>query len=338
MSTAETFLHPVVISQVMINLAARYGVDAETCLLATGIDEKDLHDADALITRQKEMRLVENLMLALPNVPALGFELGLQYNVSTFGIWGFALRSSRTLREAMQLAVSYLPLSTAYCRFSLFDEADVFGWFVDPEPIPQQLRQFLLERDTATGVNLLRELSLAGIEIKALEYCGPAPDYAPQIAALCGIAPVYNRPRNALILSRRDADRRLPMYDANLARMLDEQCRSQLKLRQTEGVTGQVRAQLLGPLGLAASLEDVAHRLAMSHRSLRRKLEDEHTTFRGVVEEERKMLADRLLRSTHMKLDEIALQLGYADTPSFTRAFRRWVGHSPGEYRSQHKP
>lgn len=337
MSSAATFLHPVVIGQVMINLAARHGVDTETCLLGTGIDRQHLDDADALITRQQEMRLVENLMLALPHVPALGFELGLQYNVSTFGIWGFALRSSRTLREAMQRAIRYLPLSTAYCRFSLLDDAEGFGWLVDPEAIPQHLRQFLLERDTATGINLLKELSLAGIEVEALEYSGPAPDYAAQIAALAGIAPLYNRPRNALILRRADAERRLPMYDANLVRLLDEQCQSQLKLRQTSGVTGQVRAQLLGSLGLAASLEDVAHQLAMSDRSLRRKLEEEHTTFRGIVEEERKVLAERLLQSTHMKLDEMALQLGYADTASFTRAFRRWVGHSPGEYRSQHR-
>ena len=319
----------------MINLAARYGVDSETCLLATGINKEDLHDADALITRQQEMRLVENLMLALPQVPALGFELGLQYNVSTFGIWGFALRSSRTLREAMQRAVRYLPLSTAYCRFRLIDDANGFGWLVDPEPIPHHLRQFLLERDTATGINLLKELSQAGIGLEALEYSGPAPTYTAQIALLAGITPRYNQPRNALILRRADADRRLPMYDANLARLLDEQCQSQLKLRQSAGVTGQVRAQLLGSMGLAASLEDVAHHLAMSPRSLRRKLEAEGATFRGLVEEERKMLAERLLRSTHMKLDEMALQLGYADTASFTRAFRRWTGCAPGEHRSQ---
>jgi len=337
MSSTATLLHPVVISQVMINLASRYGVDSATCLLATGIDEADLRDADALITREQEMRLVENLMLALPHVPALGFELGLQYNVSTFGIWGFALRSSRTLREAMQRAVRYLPLSTAYCRFSLVDDAQGFGWVVDPESVPRHLRQFLLERDTATGINLLKELGLAGISVRALEYTCPAPDYAPQIAALAGITPRYGRPRNALILSRADAERRLPMYDANLVSLLDAQCQSQLTLRQSSDLTGKVRLQLLGSLGLATSLEEVALQLAMSPRSLRRKLEREHTTFRGVVEDERKLLAERLLQSTTMKLDEMALQLGYADTASFTRAFRRWFGHSPGEYRSQRR-
>ena len=237
----------------------------------------------------------------------------------------------------MQRAVRYLPLSTAYCRFSLVDDTQGFGWVVDPEPVPRHLRQFLLERDTATGINLLKELSLAGISVEALDYSCPAPDYAPQIAALAGITPRYSRPRNALILSRADAERRLPMYDANLVRLLDAQCQSQLKLRQSSDLIGNVRLQLLGSLGLAASLEEVALQLAMSPRSLRRKLEREHTTFRGIVEDERKLLAERLLQSTTMKLDEMALQLGYADTASFTRAFRRWFGHSPGEYRSQRR-
>lgn len=93
-----SFKHPVAISQVMVNFAARYGVHAQMCLLGTGIIEAQLRDADALITREQEMRLIENLMLALPDVPALGFELGLRYNVATFGIWGFALRTSRNVR------------------------------------------------------------------------------------------------------------------------------------------------------------------------------------------------------------------------------------------------
>ena len=71
----------------------------------------------------------------------------------------------------------------------------------------------------------------------------------------------------------------------------------------------------------------------MAPRSLRRKLEEEGTSFRDIVEAERRQLAMQLLQGTQMKLDEIALQLGYGDTASFTRAFRRWLGQAPGEYR-----
>lgn len=333
MSAQTSVLHPVAIAQVMVNFAARLGVDAETCLLGTGITPAQLRDAEALISREQEMRLIENLILALPQVPALGFELGLQYNVATFGIWGFALRTSRTLREALERCLRYLPLSTAYCRFwPVIDERE-FAFCADPGAIPQHLRQFLLERDTATAVNLVKELSLSGIRPRGLEYEGPAPAHAACIEALCGIAPRYGGARNAIVLRREDAEIPLPMYDAHLARLLDDQCRAQLKRRQVSGATGQVRQLILGPLGLVASIEDVAQHIAMAPRSLRRKLEEEGTSFRDLVEAERRQLAVQLLQGTQMKLDEIALQLGYGDTASFTRAFRRWFGQAPGEYR-----
>lgn len=319
----------------MVNFAVHHGVDAETCLLGTDVTAVQLRDADALISREQEMRLIENLILALPQVPALGFELGTQYNVATFGIWGFALRTSRTLREALEQCLRYLPLSTAYCRFwSVTDECE-FAFCADPGVIPQHLCQFLLERDTGTAINLVKELSLSGIRPRGLEYEGPAPvlAHAARIEALCGIAPRYGGARNAIVLRREDAEIPLPMYDAHLARLLEGQCRAQLKRRQVSGVTGQVRQLILGPLGLVASIENVAQHIAMAPRSLRRKLEEEGTSFRDIVEEERRQLAMQLLQGTQLKLDEIAMQLGYGDTASFTRAFRRWFGRAPGKYR-----
>ena len=333
MSESANIRHPVAISQVMVNFAARYGVDVETCLLGTGISEAQLHEADELIEREQEMRLVENLILALPQVLALGFELGLQYNVSTFGIWGFVLRISRTLREAIDAAIRYLPLSTAYCRFTTWSDAEEFGVVADPASIPPHLRQFLLERDTATAIHLFHELGLSGFHVKRIEYQDRASDHAARIHSLCGVAPQYGSPRNVVVLRRQDVETLLPMYDAHLVRLLEDQCRLQLERRRVTGVVGQVRQLILGPLGLAASIEVVAQHLAMAPRSLRRRLEEEKTGFRDVVDTERRQLAVQLLESTEMKLDEMALQLGYSDTASFTRAFRRWFDHAPGEYR-----
>ncbi|MFZ3193882.1 MAG: helix-turn-helix transcriptional regulator, partial [Moraxellaceae bacterium] len=154
-------------------------------------------------------------------------------------------------------------------------------------------------------------------------------------ATLCGVNPSYGCAQNMIMVRLADADRPLAMYDARLTRMLEDQCKIQLDRRQIVGLTGKVREQLLGKMGLVASLEDVAEHLAISPRSLRRKLEDEGTTFRGLVDHERKLLAAQLLETTQMKLDELGLHLGYADTASFTRAFRRWYGTSPGDFRSR---
>lgn len=331
--THASFQHPVAISQVMVNFAARYGVDVQTCLLGTGILEAQLRDADALIEREQEMRLIENLMLALPEVPALGFELGLRYNVATFGIWGFALRTSRNLREAIQYALRYLPLSTAYCRLAIFCDQHEYGASVDASAIPLHLRQFLLERDMATAIRLFDELALSGLQVLRLEFQGKPPAHADRIEALSGIAPHYECSRNAIVLRRQDAEMPLPMYDVHLVRLLEEQCRAQLERRQAGGITGQVRQLLLGSTGLAAPFEEVASQLAMAPRSLHRRLTEEGTSFRNLVEAERKQLAGQLLENTEMKQEEMAFQLGYGDPTAFARAFRRWFGQSPSEYR-----
>ncbi|MCG8671733.1 MAG: AraC family transcriptional regulator [Pseudomonadales bacterium] len=337
MSKPESILHPVAIPQVMINFAASYGVDQDTCLQGTGITEAELYDSEALVTRNQEMRLIENLMLALPDVSALGFKLGMQYNIATFGIWGFALRTSRTLRDAATVAMKYLPLSTAYCKVSPFETDEYYGICMDPDSIPPHLRQFLFERDMATGLNLMNELSLAGVSVTGLELQGEPLPYAEELEKLCGFKPKYHSTRNAMWINLKDVDRPLPTFDANLVRMLDDQCKAQLERRQTAGLSGQVRQQILGPLGLVATLDDIADALALSPRSLRRKLEQENTNFRAIVEEERKQIALQLLRGSDMKLEELAIHLGYTDTASFTRAFRRWMNCSPGEYRKTNR-
>src|SRR5690606_864296 len=114
--------HPAAISEVMLNFAQRKGIDRQTCLLGTGISDVSLAKSEGLITRTQEMRLIENLMLALPDAGASGFELGLQYSLATFGVWGFALRTCKTLRDAIVLGIRYLPLSTAYCRIAICED------------------------------------------------------------------------------------------------------------------------------------------------------------------------------------------------------------------------
>lgn len=337
MSTFESILHPIVISQVMVNFAAHFGIDKETCLLGTNITDAQLQDGEALISRSQEMRLIENLILAVPDEPALGFKLGLQYSVSTFGVWGFALRTSRTLREAAEIALRYLPLSTAYCQIRQLDNDGFFNILLDPSNIPSLLRSFLLEQDIATGINILNELSLAGVKLTKVEFQGPPPEYAAEIEALIHVRPIYYSAHNALCVTVEESNRLLPTYDAQLVLLLDEQCRYQLGRRQKTGITGKVQQQILGPLGLVASIEEVAKALAMSSRSLRRKLESEDTSYKNILDQERHQIAQQLLQGSNMKLDELAFHLGYTDTASFSRAFRRWEACSPGEFRHSKK-
>lgn len=336
-SDMEQILHPVAISEVMLNFAAHYQVERQVCLAGTNIEPSLFLQSDGLITRAQEIQIIENIIQAIPNEPALGFKLGLQYNMATFGPWGFAMRTSKTLRQALQAALRFLPLSTAYCRMYWLEDGRHVGVVHDPSDIPISVRQFLLERDMATGINLLKELSLSGIGFSRVEFQGPPPAYADELEAHFGIKLQFHCSRNVSMVRAEDAERALPTYDPQLAELMQQQCKQQLQKRRQSGITGKVRQLLLGSLGLTASAEEVAAKLALSERSLRRKLEGEQTSFKHLVDEEREQFAKKLLAAGDMKLDEVAYHLGYTDTASFSRAFRRWQACSPGEYRRQIK-
>ena len=333
MQHSDDKLHPVAISQVMLNFAQRHGIDRQTCLLGTGIADEALSSGEGLVTRTQEMRLIENLMLALPAAGVGGFELGRQYNLATFGVWGFALRTCKTLRDAASLGVRYLPLSTAYCRITVCEQGETFGVTFDPDPIPPHLRQFLLERDMATAINLVREITLQGVEFTGIEFTGEPDVAASTVEALCGVTPTFHARANRILISRAGANQPFPGYDPVLTRMLEQQCRQRMDTVESSGVAGKVRQKLLGELGLGATLNDMASELALSTRSLRRKLEQEGTSYRDLVEEERRQLALQLLGNTTMKIEEVAAHLAYNDAGGFVRAFRRWQGCSPSEYR-----
>ena len=335
MQHSDDTLHPVAISQVMLNFAQRHGIDRQTCLLGTGIADDALSSGEGLVTRTQEMRLIENLMLALPDDGAWGFELGLQYHLATFGVWGFALRTCKTLREAAILGVRYLPLSTAYCRIELVEDDDTFGITFDPDRIPPHLRQFLLERDMATALNLVREITLQGVDFRAIDLAGQPDVSAQVIQEECGVKPTFAARSNRILVNRAGASQPFPGYDPVLTRMLEQQCQQRMDTVENSGIAGKVRQQLLGELGLGATLNDMASALALSSRSLRRKLEQEGTSYRDLVEEERRQLALQLLTSTTMKIEEVAAHLAYTDAGGFVRAFRRWQGCSPSEYRDK---
>ena len=332
--SSEHVLHSAAISLVMINYAAERGVDQAACLDSTGIDPAVFSDAEALVTPDQEMRLIGNLIDALPDVPALGFEVGMQYTASVFGIWGYSLAMNRNMKEAAELSLRYVPLSTAYCRIYTETSAEEFAICADPGGISEKLRQFLLERDLGTAVNLMREVKLRDNPVKRIEFAGSDLGYAARIEELAGVSPCYGAARNALVFSLEDALRPLPLYNEQMVRLFEDQCRQLMESRRIDGLAGQVQRHLLGKLGMAANLADVAIELNTSSRNLRRRLGEEGTSFRAIQDQVREQLASELLRTTEMTLDEMALRLGYTDTASFTRAFRRWTGQSPGKFRT----
>ncbi|WP_197279999.1 AraC family transcriptional regulator [Rhodopseudomonas sp. AAP120] len=110
-----------------------------------------------------------------------------------------------------------------------------------------------------------------------------------------------------------------------------------VRYRDDASVAERVRGILRRNLKRTLSLEDVAGMLAMSPQTLRRRLlDDEQCGFQEIKDQVRRDVATHMLKKSRLPLEEVALSLGFSELSTFHRAFRRWTGLAPGEFRERH--
>jgi AraC-like DNA-binding protein len=160
-------------------------------------------------------------------------------------------------------------------------------------------------------------------------------DAAEHTALLGGVAAEFEQPRCEVSFRREDLDLRIappgqePVY-AFFERQLEERVRG---LRAST-LSGAVRDALTRASELRDDVSSLARRMHMSTRTLQRRLADERTSLREIVEDVRRMRAIQLLDSGR-SIAEVAELLGFAETSAFHRAFRRWTGRTPQQHRSR---
>lgn len=101
----------------MLDWAAEFGLTAQQCLVGTRITPATVRIPAAEVTGQQELRAIANIVAALGDRPGLGLQAAARYPVTAFGVWGFAILTSPTLGEAVDVAVRFVRLSYAFCTF-----------------------------------------------------------------------------------------------------------------------------------------------------------------------------------------------------------------------------
>ena len=151
-----------------------------------------------------------------------------------------------------------------------------------------------------------------------------------------GCPVLFGKPRDLLVFLSDDLNRPFQTYNPDLlelvAPQLDQELSRQLEdstlANQAKGVNKTLAA------GKRPRLEDLATEMRLSLRTLQRRLLEEGLTFHRLLEEARRELAQYYLTHPELELNEVAHLVGYEDPSSFFRAFQKWEGTSPGEWRS----
>jgi AraC-like DNA-binding protein len=161
------------------------------------------------------------------------------------------------------------------------------------------------------------------------------PESGPDRASVLGCPVTFGAPETRLLLHRAPIERPLPRHDPALFAYLERHTRSILARIPAAGrAADQVRRLITEELRNGEpSQADISRRLAMSERTLQRRLRDENTTFAEILDSARAELSQLYLREGNIAAYEVAFLLGYSEPSAFHRAFRRWTGQTPQEFR-----
>jgi AraC-like DNA-binding protein len=320
----------------LTNFGQDNGVPAVNCLAGTGLRPDDLRQPDRMVTGDQELVIIANILDALGDPPGLGLQAGLRYHLTTYGIWGFALISSPTLRDAIHMGLRYLDLTYSYCRLTNRESRAELDLRLEVDGMTPRMERFLIERDVAAIHVIQRELLPTATRLRRVTFAfpPPPPEHLSRYEEAFGLLPRFDAPEHTAVFDGAYLDQALPQAELITANQAEAQCQGLVRERRVPGgLADQVRAVLRERPSAPPTLGQVAATLHLSTRTVRRHLAAEGVSYRSLLDEVREQLAGDLLRNGALTVEEVAQRLGYAETASFTHAFRRWTGVGPRAHR-----
>jgi len=312
-------------------LAAR-GLDADAIARRAGIDPGAL-GAEARVGRDALNRLW-GLAVEATGDPAFGLEVPRFTSQTTFHALGYAVLASVTLKEALERMIRYRRLIGDVLRLELIDAGDRYRFVIDVSANPEVPYQ-AVDAIASTCVRQARHLhGSRPCEPLAVGFARPAPAALEPYRRVFRTTPRFDQDANALEYARADLEDPLPTGNAELARGNDEVLVRYLARLEESRVAARVQQALLDSLPDGApSKSAIARGLGMSARNLQRHLAEEGTSFKQLLDDARIRLARSYVEQGRLSVTEIAFVLGFADTSTFSRAFKRWTGVSPKHWR-----
>ncbi|WP_412544124.1 AraC family transcriptional regulator [Longispora sp. K20-0274] len=309
----------------MLAVAAEDDVPADILLAGTGLSA----DLSAEVTGDQELGVARNLLRVLGDPPGLGLRVGANYRLPEFGIWGFALLTSPTLRDAAVVGLRHLGLTGSFARIRMVEGPSEVAMVIDDSDVPADVRPFLLERELVAIYGIIDALIGEPLPALRLELAMPRPPHGDMYELAAGCPVRFDAPETVIIADAVHLDRPLPHADPHTWEVCERECR-ELLVRRAEGTLAvAVRDRLLAGVGTVPGMSAVAAELHITPRTLHRRLAAEGTSYRRLLDEVRHGLAVELLGTTGLSVEQVAARLGYTEASSLIHAFRRWTGTTP---------
>jgi AraC-like DNA-binding protein len=304
------------------------GVEVEPVFDAIGMDPELLQGG---YSRYSQEQISELWRQAIKRTDSdFGLRVAREVRPSTFHVVGYAMNCSATLSRALHRFSFYCRLISDAATATIIERGEevVLDIKLDTggaPPIYQTVDTIL-----ASVLAFLRWIVEEDIIPISVSIDHPREDYDKRLEDFFGCPVEYEAGRNAIVFSKIDMEKSIPVADEELASMLDNVANRYLDARMEGRFAVRVRDVLETqlPTGNVGKTR-ISQILNLTERTLLRRLKDEGTTFSDQLYRVRLAKAFSLLRKPEMTIREIAYALGFSDEGTFSRAFKRWTGRRP---------
>lgn len=324
------------LTRTLLKTAEESGIEIEKLMAAIGMDSSVLNDPDGRIPTDTHNRAWELAIEAAGNIP-----LGLRYidhiQPATFHILGYLILTCANLKDAIEYFIRYETLVNDKHETSLeTNGADTHIVYA----IDGAFKKFhisIIEATLGGMVNFGQWLCGEGFVPREVHFIYEQPAYIAEYKNIFPCPVLFSQPENRIVFDRSMLDLPLRFADSQMLGVFRKQVE---KLHAELSTNGSLGDQILQYFSKTLfngdpGIEKVSDHFRMSSRTLQRKLKKEGLSYWEILEGFRKKSALRYLQDKNIAIYDIAFLLGFTDLSSFHRAFKRWYGMPPGEYRNK---
>ncbi|MFC5608358.1 AraC family transcriptional regulator [Variovorax soli] len=322
----------------LVRLLRGKGLPADGVFTSAGLDATALDDV-ACRTSVLQHLAAWRHALELEADPGLAFQLGRALHLPDHGTCGLMLLSCDSVADYFRLAQAYQGLMPGALALEARTEGGDALWVLGESVVrelPEALRLFLVEQQFAQLATQMQDLLGPDVRPTLARFAYPAPQhramYAEQLQCHC----VFGWHRNELRFDGDVLSRRPRLANPFTAAALQTACDGLLaEIEESAGFAGKVYQALRLLPDPGAGMKMVASSFKMTERTLRRRLALEGTSFSTIADQVRHSMATQHLQRPGASVEQIALITGFSDSANFRRAFLRWTGMSPAQFRRQ---
>lgn len=325
---------PVFLLRCLAATLADLGFDPSRITLGFGLTLDDLADPSCRVSFRQGHEIIRRA-LRMARGYALGLETGSRETITSIGLVGYAMITSRTLGAAIDLGLVLQKDTGSMLEFDKRISGHDVVVSASTRFHAPDITVFLVEEAFASFLQIGRGLVAERARPRRIELAYPPPACAEAYRRIFDCEIRFGCTENLFVYDAGELARPLitsdPLSHREVMSFLE---RNRARNREAQEVIDSVERVLRQNLRQPPNCERVAQELGLSERTLRRRLAEFATSFQDLLDRQRRNRALELLANAGLTIDEVALAVGFTDAHNFRRAFRRWTGSTPGAVRS----